>query len=210
MSGQGQSDECRTMRGQDESDECRPIRGQDELDEGRPKCGQDESDEHRSETEAASVREAKCPTELDEYRSARVAPLEKAVTDYYVLSLRWTRTGEECITWWGPNNSGYVLDLDKAGRYTEDQISSNRGYYDNRETTLAVPCEIADRLARRIVHVDSLSALASEVLGNKVLIFETTEANTDECDECGRCVEYPGPIKLVVRAEQEGGEREVG
>lgn len=131
----------------------------------------------------------------------------RAVTDYYVLSLRWTRTGEECITWWGPNNAGYVCDLDNAGRYTEDQVSSKRSYYDNRETTLAVPCVLADRFARRIVHADSMNALASELLGKCARILTPPEPSADEsgtpyeCGECGRGFEYPGPSKLVEIAE---------
>jgi len=56
---------------------------------------------------------------------------------YLILSLKWS-DGLDRLNWWGPDNSGYCYDIDKAGRYTGEQIAANPDYYDNEETTRAV------------------------------------------------------------------------
>ena len=91
---------------------------------------------------------------------ARSAP---ASTDYYVLSLRWTRPGEPLVTWWGPEDAGYTTNLDQAGRYSAERVAGRRSYYDNRRTTLAVPCAVADRHACRSIPSILLAAVAAEV-----------------------------------------------
>lgn len=56
---------------------------------------------------------------------------------YLILSLKWSDTAEHLV-WWCANNAGYTADIDKAGRYTAEQITENPGYYDNEDTTRAV------------------------------------------------------------------------
>jgi hypothetical protein len=127
---------------------------------------------------------------------------------YYILSLRWTRSGEEHVTWWGPNNSGYVSSLENAGRYSEDCVHGNRAYYDNRESTVAVPCEVADRHARRIVLVDLIDKVVSEALVTDVHVVAPFEHGTDdagnpvECGECGHTSANKGRSRLVVSPER--------
>lgn len=57
---------------------------------------------------------------------------------YLILSLKWSDTADHLL-WWGPDNSGYTGDIDKAGRYTAEQITEKPHYYDNEDTTRAVP-----------------------------------------------------------------------
>ena len=57
---------------------------------------------------------------------------------YLILSLKWS-DGLKKLNWWGPDNNGYCYDIDKAGRYTAEQVTENSDYYDNDETTRAVP-----------------------------------------------------------------------
>ena len=59
---------------------------------------------------------------------------------YLILSLKWS-DGLDKLNWWGPNNSGYCYDIDKAGRYTAEQVAANPHYYDNEDTTRAVPID---------------------------------------------------------------------
>lgn len=66
---------------------------------------------------------------------------------YLVLSIKWTRKADGVLTWWGPSDSGYHCVMDHAGRYTLDQIRRAPSYYNNRETTLAVPAGPANLLA---------------------------------------------------------------
>jgi len=59
--------------------------------------------------------------------------------EYFVLSLKWT-VGSDYIVFWRPNNAGYTVDIQQAGRYSQEQIINNPTYYDNGTSTLAVPC----------------------------------------------------------------------
>jgi DNA-directed RNA polymerase subunit RPC12/RpoP len=59
---------------------------------------------------------------------------------YLILSLKWS-DGLDKLNWWGPNNSGYAYDIDKAGRYTAEQVTAKPHYYDNDDTTRAVPID---------------------------------------------------------------------
>lgn len=129
------------------------------------------------------------------------------MSEYYILSLSWSRSGEECLTWWGPNNSGYVIGLDNAGRYSEELVSGARAYYDNRETTLAIPCEIADRYASRVLHVDTADKMVSDALGVDASIRAPFEEQLDddgkpwECKECEQRPMHKGRSKLITRSK---------
>lgn len=57
---------------------------------------------------------------------------------YLILSLKWSE-GKDHLVWWQTDNSGYTPDIDKAGRYTAEQVSKQPSYYDNESTTRAVP-----------------------------------------------------------------------
>jgi hypothetical protein len=59
---------------------------------------------------------------------------------YLILSLKWSPDkASGFAVWWGPNSHGYFTDMDKAGRYTQEQIDERPGYYDNGVSTLAIP-----------------------------------------------------------------------
>lgn len=124
---------------------------------------------------------------------------------YYIMSLKWTRSGEEAVTFWGPGNSGYVLNLNEAGRYSDDQVTERCSYYDNRENTIALPCDIVDKYAIRIVHFDAISKVISETLGVNAYVHAPFEPSLDddgkpyECKECEHRPTYKGPSKLVIR-----------
>ena len=57
---------------------------------------------------------------------------------YMILSLKWSE-GLDKLNRWAPDNSGYCYDIDKAGRYTAEEVAANPSYYDNDVTTRAVP-----------------------------------------------------------------------
>lgn len=67
------------------------------------------------------------------------------MSQFYILSLKWTKKAEPYVTFWGPNNGGYRWALCEAGRYAEDQIEHD--YHNDGTNTLAVPCDVVDRLA---------------------------------------------------------------
>ena len=73
---------------------------------------------------------------------------------YYLLSLKWSKE-QHAYVWWGPDNSGYATDLNKAGIYTQEQIDRNPLYYRNK-STYPVPVEVVNSLyaARSIPTTD--------------------------------------------------------
>jgi len=74
------------------------------------------------------------------------------VKEFYVLSLKYSNA--TYWRWWGPNNCGYVDDLNQAGRYPEAAIREKASYYNDGESTLAVPCEVVDTLqSQRVVYM---------------------------------------------------------
>lgn len=82
---------------------------------------------------------------------------------YYILDTR-SYVGN-CGLWWGKRRSGYVCNIDEAGKYEQDEafrIQSGRG------TDVALPCEEVDALAVRHVRVDTDAfRLLSERAANK-------------------------------------------
>lgn len=56
---------------------------------------------------------------------------------FLILSLKWSRGG--ILTWWAPDDNGYVTDIDNAGRYTRAQVEKKENYYNDDRDTRAVP-----------------------------------------------------------------------
>lgn len=121
--------------------------------------------------------------------------------EYFILSLKWTRR-DDCITWWGPNCSGYTWLLDEAGRYSEERVAGNRAYFDNRESTVAIPCEIAERYATNVVLQGASHKMLSDLFGNASIVGSTVDdtdyEGREECPGCERGYGRPGPSRLIV------------
>ncbi|MFJ7950368.1 hypothetical protein ACIQZG_02450 [Lysinibacillus sp. NPDC096418] len=68
---------------------------------------------------------------------------------YYLLSIKYSN-GKNTVTWWGPNNSGYTDDIEKAGIYSEEQIQKQSFYYSNKGV-MPVPVEKVQAATKRVV-----------------------------------------------------------
>ena len=64
----------------------------------------------------------------------------KMKTEYYILSLK-NSPADGCALWWCPDNAGYTKNLLRAGKYTHQEVTEHASYYNNGETTKAVPCD---------------------------------------------------------------------
>ncbi len=64
---------------------------------------------------------------------------------FYVLSLRHSKSSDGVLLFWGPNDADYRYRLNQCGKYTEAQIQAPGNYYDNGDSTRAIP--VADVLA---------------------------------------------------------------
>ena len=74
---------------------------------------------------------------------------------YYVLSLKERDLDTEILTFWRPNASGYCYRLEDAGRYMASEIEAHRSYYDNGESTRAIPCDVVEALAVQVSQVET-------------------------------------------------------
>lgn len=95
---------------------------------------------------------------------------------YLILSLKWS-DGLDKLNWWGPDNNGYSYDIDKAGRYDAMEITRNPSYYDNNETTRAVP--ISDVYSGKLGTVQKIIASSFSY-----------PRKTFDCHVCEREVSY--------------------
>jgi hypothetical protein len=69
---------------------------------------------------------------------------------FYLLSVAHSRREDGVLTWWAPNSTGYVFRLERAGRYSEEQIAKHPDHYDRGDGARAVPCSLVDSMAIRV------------------------------------------------------------
>jgi hypothetical protein len=74
---------------------------------------------------------------------------------YYIFSIKWTKKGDRVATWWREENNGYCYRMDWAGKYTQEQIDAQPDYYNNGDETVAIPCEVVDKLVMQVVEAGS-------------------------------------------------------
>lgn len=118
---------------------------------------------------------------------------------YYILSLRWTRG--DLLCWWCPDNSGYTTLLARAGRYEHDIVAGMRAYYDNGETTIAIPCADVDQVAELVV----VSDLNLEKLTKRRFAAMLYNPDAGDCDACGQSTEGPRVGLRIVGPETSTG-----
>jgi len=66
---------------------------------------------------------------------------------YYILSLKHTKREDYVFNWWGPNSSGYTVNLDLAGKY---ELSYIEKYGYNKGDTIAIKCSEIDSIAVKL------------------------------------------------------------
>lgn len=112
---------------------------------------------------------------------------------FYILSLKWSR-GREILTWWGPKNSGYTGLLEGAGVYTREQVDAKPSYYNNGDSTLAIPVASVADLQSTCVHADAaheLLRVAETLWGVKAKrprdakLREEIQSLIDDCRDSG-------------------------
>lgn len=64
----------------------------------------------------------------------------------YIISLKHTHKDDLVFTFWREHANGYCYRRDWAGKYEDAEINSNSNYYNDRNDTLAVDCDIIDKM----------------------------------------------------------------
>lgn len=67
--------------------------------------------------------------------------------EYFILSVGHTQRNNPYIILWAENDAGYRGRIETAGRYTESHVKSQLGYYNDGCNSVAVPCDVAERLS---------------------------------------------------------------
>jgi len=57
-----------------------------------------------------------------------------------------------CVLWWAEGRAGYTCELDRAHRFTEDEVMSRNW----RKTDIPWPCDLIDGLAIRHCRAEPL------------------------------------------------------
>jgi hypothetical protein len=73
----------------------------------------------------------------------------KKMNKYYLLSLKHSKHQNQ-YTWWRANNSGYTIDIQQAGVYSEEDINNRKNYYSNTGV-MPIPVKVVEELERKIV-----------------------------------------------------------
>ena len=82
--------------------------------------------------------------------------IKEATTEYFILALDRS-TGQDLLVWWKPNDTGYTIFLEEAGRYTHRQVTEKADYYNNGEA-LAIPVHEVKAHAKMAVYRDEWGA----------------------------------------------------
>lgn len=72
---------------------------------------------------------------------------------FYILCLERGQWGNEAV-WWGPDQRGYFADLNRAGKYSEDEAHRIATPDD-----IPIPCDVVEGNAHRSVHFDRVGGL---------------------------------------------------
>lgn len=77
---------------------------------------------------------------------------------FYILSLKHTRGNY--ITWWGPASCGYATDLNHAGLYSEEEVTTHR--LNDGVSTMAIPEADVLQAVSRVVSTNHLNTLCKQ------------------------------------------------
>lgn len=78
---------------------------------------------------------------------------------YHILDLK-TKKGDVCI-WWRHGCAGYTRFLEDAGIYSQAEIDEHPNYFNNGETTKAIPVLQVDLFARKHVPVNFIDQMVN-------------------------------------------------
>lgn len=91
--------------------------------------------------------------------------------EYLLWSPKHTHSSHCFMTFWGPNNAGYVFRMDWAGRYAEADVAAAPSYYDSGYGAVAVPAEFV--LARAVPSMEesgeALRVLNTPAMRQKII-----------------------------------------
>jgi hypothetical protein len=106
----------------------------------------------------------------------------KPLARFYILSVKWS-DGRECLTWYGPNQSGYSMFLENAGTYSAEEAARLNVH----DRLMAIPVEAANALAKRSVHSNDYHNIVAATATRRAPDGATTRANGARADSPCAC-----------------------
>ncbi len=94
-----------------------------------------------------------------------LAEIGLAPEEFFILNTDPNQLWPGLCVWWGPNRRGYVTDLAKAGVYSKEEA---RDQERSRDSDVAVPVPLAERLTMEVVDVGKLRQAMAEAARSRV------------------------------------------
>jgi len=106
---------------------------------------------------------------------------------FYVISVNHTRREDRYVLLWRPDDKGYTFRTSTAGRYPQERILTNLGYYNTGCAAIAVPADVIDPLTVMTTPRDQFDGPDGPALLNtranwKILLANTIAKPSYRCE----------------------------
>jgi hypothetical protein len=98
------------------------------------------------------------------------------IAKYFIVSIKHTKKNDPYITLWNPSDAGYCHRVEVAGKYSYSDVMERINYYNNGVSTLAVPCDVINKLTE--MSEDGYLDTAGHVIINSKANWKTILNNT--------------------------------
>ena len=87
---------------------------------------------------------------------------------YLIVSLEHTQVGSGCVAFLRPDRQGVTHSIDEAGRYDEDVVNADLGFYDDGQHCLAVLSTAVEKHVSPVVLLTELTSGALKRTNNEM------------------------------------------
>lgn len=69
------------------------------------------------------------------------------MSQFYIVSVKHTLKTCDYILLWKPEAKGYTYSLERAGKFSREEVMGELSSYNNGTYTVAIPCEVLEHLS---------------------------------------------------------------